>query len=52
MTVFELKERLAEFPDYWDVAGVVDVRAETRVRTGRDRTGSQVRDAEVVVVIC
>lgn len=52
MRVDELRERLAQFPDYWDVPGVVDVRAETRVTTHRDAaTGAPVRDGAVVVVI-
>lgn len=51
MRVGELVERLLEFPDYYDVPGVEDVRAETRVVTVRDRTGAGVRDASVVVVL-
>lgn len=52
VTVFELRERLAEFPDYYVVLDVTDVRAETRVTNGRDAQNRPVRDAAVVVVIC
>jgi hypothetical protein len=51
MRVDELKRRLEEFPDYYDVPDVHDVRSETRVTGWRDANGRPC-DAAVVVVIC